>query len=262
VIRRIFTAYTAEVAKAMRRRWSIMGILLVAVAAVACAFIRPAGNGAGAYEYIAYTMSTSLNLLGLFMLLTFCSGLVAAELGNGSICMTLVRPLRRHELLAAKLITGMTYAVLLSAAAGGVSWGIAALTGTLTGVSFGGELLFTNLDMAACFAAGAGLALLSHFAVVAYAVCISTCTRSAGAATGAAIGIWLLADLAKHPLRVGALWFSTYLDTPWQVFADRCSGIESAWLPETAYMVAVSIAWGVLFSALAMAVLARRNLQV
>lgn len=262
MIPRIWTAYVAEVAKTMRRRWSLMGVLLVALAAGACAFIRPIHSGAGAYEYIAYAMSTAFNLLGLFLLLTFSSGLVAAELGNGVICTTLVRPIRRHEFVAAKLMAGMSYAILLMAAAGGTGWAIAAVSGALTGVSFGGEVLFTNLDMTASFATGAALALLPQFAVVAYAVLISTCTRSPGAATGAAIGLWLLADLAKHPLHISTFWFSTYLDTPWQVFADRCSGLDAAWLPDAAFMAAVSLAWGVLFSAIAMAVLARRNLQV
>lgn len=262
MIGRIGNAYRVELAKAFRRKSTYIGLGLVLAAVLLLAAARPiVRDNTGDYDFIAYATPVALNLTGLFILVAYCAGLVSSELGRGSICLMLVRPLLRHEYVAAKLLVGMTYATLLTLTVGGAAWVCVFVFGDLSGVAYGGEALYTNLDMTAAYLAGGALALLPQFAAVAYAVMVSTLTRSTGTAIGAALGVWLLTDLVKYPLRISGFLFSSYMETPWQVFSGRCSGLDPSWWPEAAWTGATSAAFFVVFAAGAAAALARRDLR-
>lgn len=262
MIGRILTAYRAELRKAFRKKFGLVSLLLMMPAVAAACLVHPlTADGSGDYIFISYATSIALNLLGLFLMITFCAAIISAEVSRGSVCLSLVRPLRRHEYIAAKILLGVSYSAAMIVVAGGMAWAIAFMCGDLTGVSYGGEVLFTNSEMAACFISGAALAALPWFAVVSFAVMISTAVSSTAGAIGAALGIWILADLLKHPLHVSKFWFSTYIETSWQVFSGRCNGLNPSWWPDTGYAIAVSLAWGVIFTLLAMYLMSRKDLQ-
>jgi hypothetical protein len=260
--RRIFTAYLAECLKALRWKYTFLGPVLV-VAAVACApLMHPlAHDGRQDYAFIAYATPMALNLLGLVLLLTYCAGLVSGEMASGVLRFVCVRPILRHELLLAKLLLGLTYAATLMVLVAATSWAVAALFGNVSGVEYGGEVLFTGSQMAVSYVGGMALSLAPLGAAVAYALFISTLTRSSGAAIGAALGLWLFADAVKYPLGIAPLLFSTYIEMPWQVFTSRCSGVEAAWTPAAYYGLATSLISAALFVGAAITVFDRRNLQ-
>jgi len=262
MIARVLNAYMVELSKASRQALTYIGPVLVVLAVLCMPLVRRvARDGTSDYAFIAYATPMALNLLGLLVLLAYCASQVAAELGSGTIRMVLVRPLRRHEFLLAKLLLGMTYAVLLTFSAAATSWATVLAFGDLGGVSYGGEVIYTSGAMLTTYLVAAGLSLLPLFAAVAYATMISTFTRSTGAAVGAAVGIWLLVDIVKYPLRIAPLVFSTYIEAPWQVFANRCGGFEASWSPDALYGAATSAAWSTVLVSLAMLALARRNLN-
>lgn len=262
MIGRIWTAYRIEVAKALRRKFTLVGPLLLAFAVAALPLAREvARDGVADYAFVAYATPLVLDLLGLLLLLSYCATLVASDLARGTVCYMLVRPLRRHEYIAAKILLAVSYAALLEVTVVAASWAVVAVLGDLTGVTFGGEVVHTNLDMVSTYAVGAVLALAPLCAAAAFAVTVSSLTTSTGAAVGCAIGLWLLMDLAKYPLRVAPYLFSSYLEMPWQAFADQCDGLTRPWFPDTAYALASSAIAFALFTAVAMAALRARNLR-
>jgi ABC-type transport system involved in multi-copper enzyme maturation permease subunit len=262
MIGRILIAYRAEVRKALRKKFGIISLFLVILTAAGTCLLRPVvHDGAGDYAFIAYSTSVALNLLGLFLMLTFCASSVSSEVSRGSVCLSLVRPVRRYEYIAAKVLLGLSYAAAMIAGVAGVSWAIAFAFGDLSGVSYGGEVLYTNSDMAISFMIGGLLAVLPYFAVVSFAVMISTGIGSTAGSIGAALGTWIVADLLKYPLHIGKFWFSTYIETPWQMFSGRCNGLDPSWWPDTGYAIGVSLAWGTIFTLLAMYFMSKRDLK-
>ena len=259
---RIWRVYCFEVQKAARRKFTYLGLILVVLAVASALLVRHVvRDGESDYAFIAYATPIALNLLGLLLLVTYCSGLVSAELGSGSICLVLVRPVRRHEFLIAKMLLGVTYAAMLTATVTAATWGIALAFGDLTGVVYGGETVFTGADVFVAYLLGALLVMIPQAAVVAYAVMMSTLVRSTGAAIGGAVGLLLAVDIIKHPLRISPFIFSTYLESPWRVFTSYCDGLDASWFPDTAYLLLTSIASIVVFMAVAIFSLSRRDLR-
>jgi ABC-type transport system involved in multi-copper enzyme maturation permease subunit len=237
-------------------------LLLVAIAAISTLLMRPVvRDGESDYAFIAYATPIALNLLGLLLLLTYCAGLVSSELGSGSICLALVRPIRRHEFLIAKMLLGVTYALLLTVAVAAVTWGIAFAFGDLIGVVYGGETVFTGSDVITAYLLGMVLVIVPQAAVVAYAVMMSTLVRSTGGAVGGAVGVLIAVDIIKHPLHIAPFIFTTYLESPWQVFVSRCDGLQASWFPATAYLLATSLISIAVFLAAAIISLSRRDLR-
>jgi len=262
MIRRIWTAYSVEMAKALGRRTTYIGPVLVALAVFSPLLADPiAKDGVSDYSFIACATGVAQNLLGLLLVLTFSAGLISSELASGTIRLTLVRPVRRAEYYVAKLLLGMTYAAALGLVVAVVAWGTAFSLGELRGITSGGEIVFTGTRMALTYAAGLVLSLLPQFAAVSFALMISSLTRSTGAAIGVTIGLWLLVDIVKSPLGIAAYLFSSYMQTPWAVFAYQCDNIPSSWSPGAYYCVGTSLAAMAVFITVGIAALHRRDLQ-
>ena len=262
MIARVLNAYLVECLKAIRAKSTYLGPVLVVLLSILAPLIHPiTGDTGSAYAFIAFSTPMVLNLLGLLLTLTFCAGLVSSELGSGTIRLVLVRPLLRHEFLFAKLLLGMTYAAALTALVGLSTWTVAAMQGQLAGVVFGGEVLHTSAGMATDYVLGALAGLAPQFAAVAFALMVSTLARSTGAAVGAAVGIWIVCDTLKYPLHIAPFLFSTYMESPWQVFTAHCEGLEASWAPAIYHCLATSLGAVVLFVAIAVVAFHRRNIQ-
>jgi len=259
---RLWNAYTVELTKALHRKFSYVGPALVMLTALCMPRVRPmAHDEVSDYSSIAYVTPMALNLLGFMLLLMYCAALVSSEIGSGSICLSLLRPLRRHEFILAKILLGMTYAVALTASVTATAWVVAWALGDLRGVAYGGEIVYTGGEMFTAYVFGALLTLLPQWAAVAYAVMISSFTRSTGAAIGGAVGVWLMADVVKHPLHAAPFIFSSYLEIPWKVFINRCDGLAADWFPDTAYLIAACVGSILVFAAVTMIALSRRDLH-
>lgn len=259
---RVYAAYQVELAKAIRMRSTYLGFLLVALAVLCAPLVyRFERDGASDYAFLALVTPATLNLLGVILLMAYCAGTVSSELGGGTIRLVLVRPIRRHEFLLAKLLLGMTYAVALAVLVAVLAWGMVFALGDLVGVSYGDELLFTGSQVFRAYLLGALLALFPLFAAVSYALMISTFTRSTAAAITAAIGIWIVVDAVKYPLGIAPYLFTTYFEMPWEPFRSIVdNAMEPQWLPEAWYCLGVSLATMAVFTAIAVIVFRRRNL--
>ena len=262
MIERLWRVYLFELAKAVRLKSTYAGPLLVLATVLLTPLHHPiARDGASDYAFVAAATQSALNIVGVYMLLIYSSTLIASEISRGAIRTVLVRPILRRDFYAAKLLLGMTYALLLTVIAAGTSWAMAALFGDLGGVSFGGEVIYSSGSVAGAFLGVLALGLLAQFAAAAYGLLISVVAGSGAAAVGGAVGIWLVLNLVKHPLGVSSLMFSTYIEAPWSVFAERAVALDAAWTPLAYYAVGVSLISFIVFAAAGMALFSRRNLN-
>jgi ABC-type transport system involved in multi-copper enzyme maturation permease subunit len=262
MIERIWTTYCFEIKKSLHRKFTFLGPILIIIAVSSALFARQVFlTGESAYSFIAYATPIALNLLGLLLLLVYCASLVSSELGSGSVCMVLVRPILRHEYILAKLLLGMTYALILTLTTAAMTWGIAMYIGGVHGVSYGGEVIFTDTDMLKSYLYGALLVMAPQTAVAAYAIMISSLVRSTGAAVGGAVGIMFAIDIVKYPLQLTPYVFTTYIEAPWRVFLANCEGLDAAWFPETGWILAISAISTIVFMSIAIYALSRRDLR-
>lgn len=260
--RRVWNAYRGEIYKARRRKFTYLGPILVTLAVIGTAAARISMESeSNPYEFLAFATPMALNLLGLLVLLMYCGTLMATELGNGSVRAVITRPVRRHELIFAKILLAMTYAALLTVCTVGTALIATRWMAPMDGIELAGEPIYSAGEMAAAYALGCLAVLVPQFAAGAYAILISTLTRSAGAAVGSVVGLWFLLDFLKIVLGVERYVFSTYYETPWRVFVGRCNGLNHKWFPELGYCLASSTLYFVLFTALAIFIFVRKDLR-
>jgi len=260
VIWRILSAYVAEIIKYARLFFPYFGPALVIISVVATLLVHPiAVDGVSDLAFVGAAVPPALNIVGFLMLIIYAAGLVAGETESGTIRTVLVRPLRRWELLTAKLLNAMTYALLLNITGVATAWAVATFFGETSGIDFGGELMYTSQEMNLALALAALLNLVPHLTAAAYAIMISTLARRTATAIGAAVGGWLIVDYTKHMFRFDEFIFSSYLDQSWMVYSDRCKGLATPFMPEALYGLVVCAGWFVLFTGIAFAVIRRRN---
>ncbi len=262
MIRRILIAFSVEFANAIRLNSTYIGPLVVVLVILAASFVHPIANDDESdYAFIAYSVPMALNLVGVIMLMLYCSTLISADLGSGTIRTILVRPLRRRDYFFSKLLMGFTYTLVLITLAALTAWLLAFILGNLTGIHFGDEIIYTDSDMRTGFLLALLLSLMPLFTTVTYALMISTFTRSNVAAVSTSIGLWIVVDFLKQPLRIQTFFFSTYLESAWEMFADRCDALDTDWQPIAQQSALVCFSSAFLFIIISLIVLSRRNLS-
>jgi ABC-type transport system involved in multi-copper enzyme maturation permease subunit len=264
MVGRVWVAYQVEVSKALRQRITYLGPLLVLSVVLLAPLIHPLRqDGISDYDFIAFATPLALNLLGLILLLVFAAMQVSSELGSGVVRTVLVRPILRHDYLIGKLLIGMTYAVALSLTAAAGAWLLVLAFGDFAGVAYGGEIIYTDREMRHAYLLGLGLNLLPQWAAVSFATMLSVLTRNTGAAIAGVLGVWLAADILKHPLRLAPYLVSTYTELSWSVFQERCDALATSWFPPMYIgLLATSFITFAICAPVALVVLARKNLSV
>ncbi len=246
MIGRILAAYSVEFANAIRLRSTYLGPAMVGLTIVLLTFQYPIArdaNSSSDYSFIAVAMPAALDLVGVFMLLFYCSTLISIDMGSGMIRLVLVRPLRRREYLAAKVLMGWTYALILIAVAAVLSTFLAFMFGELTGIYYGDTVVYTGAEMRRSLVLAIALNILPLFATVSFALLMSTLSRSRTVALAAVFIVWVALDLVKQPLGAELYFFTTHLEHSWEVFSDRCNALPAEWNPEAAWAAAVSGTW-------------------
>ena len=109
MISRILSAYSIELAKAIRLRSTFLGPITIIIIILLTPFAYPLQKDTDSdYDFLAYVLPLAINVFGHFMVLIYSATLISTELSGGSIRMILTRPLRRREYLIAKLLHGLT----------------------------------------------------------------------------------------------------------------------------------------------------------
>ena len=261
MIARILNAFRIELAKAIRLRTTFLGPITIIIIILLTPFAYPLQQDSDSdYDFLAYVLPLSINVFGHFMVLIYSATLISTELSSGSIRMILTRPLRRREYLIAKLLHGLAYTLALNGIALLTAIGLVQLLGNLSGIYFGDELIYTDTEMIRTLFVTMLLTFLPQCASVSFALFMSTATKNPAAAVGGTVGFWIALETLKHPLDAQRYLFSTYAESPWTVFNDRCNGFESSFLPEAWWGIGISLAYIVVFGALTLYIMGRRNL--
>ncbi|MBI2423388.1 MAG: ABC transporter permease subunit [Candidatus Hydrogenedentes bacterium] len=261
MLRRILITYGVELQRSLGSRQYLAGLLLIATALAAAPFVHPIESpGAGAYPYIAYVTPLVLNFLGFVLIQIFAAAQISGDMSTGAIRLMLVRPIRRAEYYLAKFGLCLTYVLLLTGITAAGTWGCAAVWGTLHGVHYGGQLVASHHELAMTYLWAFLLGILPQCAGLCVALFFSALMRSSTAAAAFTLGTWIVLDIIKYPLGIEKLVYSSYLEAPWQVFAERVDAMEGAWTPMAYYCAGTSAATMLVFALAAMAVLQRRNL--
>lgn len=221
---------------------------------------------ASGWTALAGSVNTTRIFLTLAVLILAGSA-VAEERAQGTLRALMVRPLRRFELLAAKVLTLWSYgAALLIAAVVAAGLGAELSQGLYDVVDpdYPDRLVHAFGDMCAYVYLAIGLSLAPLLALTAMGVMISTLFDHPGYATGVAVAAFFVLTAAAE-LSDAAKWglYVTYLKQPFVIvedFANQYSGttrkIAPARLLEAA---AIPLAWAGACFGLTSLVLARRD---
>jgi len=262
MMQRIWTLYTVELMKALRLKSTYIGPMLMVVIVLASAFLHGIErDGVSDYDFIGAATPAALDIFGPLLVLIYAAALMSSELSSGTIRMVLIRPVLRLEFLSAKLLLGMTYAAVLAVLAAVTSWGAALALGELSGVSYGGEIVYTNGEMGATYVLAMLAALLPLWAAAAFALMLSSLTRNSSAAISSAIGIGFAIEMLKYPLGIAPFFFSTYIGAPWSVFHDKCDALDAGWFPWLGYSLVTSGVSMAVFVSVAAVAIRRRDLH-
>jgi Cu-processing system permease protein len=175
----IWTIARKEIRDSLRNRWFVMYTVAFGVLATALSSLSLAGTETFGYAGYGRTAAGLINLILLIvplMGLTAGAGAVAGERESRTLAYLLAQPVTRFEVLAGKYL-GLSIALLSALALG-----------------FGASALVASRQQidASDFALLVMLSGVLALAMLSIGILISTLTRRAGAALGAAIVLWLL----------------------------------------------------------------------
>jgi Cu-processing system permease protein len=186
----LWTIAQAELREALRNKW--LWLYAVGFAGLALA-LSQAGLSAAGYAGLGGFGRTAASLINALLLfvpligLSVGAGSLAADRERGTLLFLLAQPVSRGEIFAGKAL-GAALAVMTALALG---FGLAGLAGLGLGMSGGGE---TTIYLALV-----AYTLLLALVALGLGFIISSLTRKAAAASGAALILWLglvfLADL-------------------------------------------------------------------
>lgn len=261
MISRIWIAFRIELKKVLKQRFIYISGAFVLLASLSTLGISAVHKDQSSdYDYVVRATSLTMNWLIPLMTIIFGALSLSAEYTSGALRFMLVRPLRRVEYLYAKILVTVFYAVTLTALAVTAAWVVIVLKGDLAGVYYGGEVLFTNMEIVRDYALGCLTYLLPLSAAATYAVFLSTVVRNTGTAVGSAIGLWVVFDALKYPLRLEQFMFTSYTEFPWRVFVQHCQGIDSYWRPGIFYCVGSCLAAVLVFLTAASLIFRRQDI--
>ena len=183
MIRRILALASTEFTMSLRNRWVLIAIILMAVFSLVLTFAGSAPTGALGVDLLTVAVASmttlSVYLLPLLALLLAFDG-IAGEIERGGLALLLTYPVSRAEVLLGKFTAHLLTLTLAVAIGFGLAGSLAWATGGASAESASG-----------LFRLGWSSVLLgATFLAVGYAT--SAMARSAGAAAGLAIGIWLV----------------------------------------------------------------------
>lgn len=245
---RLWLLYRIELSKLLARRLPLLALLAVValtllapalgrVASTAASLVQQGGAGGGeswenGWTVLAGAVQTARPLLVL-VLLVLAGSSVSEEVSLGTLKSILARPVRRVELLLAKLLATWSFGlavllvVVLFAALGGELSPHMGLY-DVADPNFPARVKFTHGQMASYLWLSVFLTALPLLSLTALGLLASVWFDHPGYATGLAImGLFLLSALGG--LGGGGDWlFVTYLSWPFETFRDLAHQISGA----------------------------------
>ncbi|MEJ1156727.1 ABC transporter permease [Prosthecomicrobium sp. N25] len=193
---RIAALAASELRLGVRNRWVVLSVLILALFALALAFLGGGASTATRVDRLTLT-TASLATLSVYLVpliaLLLSYDTLAGEIERGTLALVLATPAARTEVLLAKFV-GHVAVITLAIVAG---YGVAALAVIRAdGWDPGGAVHFARLI---------GTAVLLGAAFVALGMLVSALVRQTGTAAAIAVGAWLVVVVLYDLGLLGAL---------------------------------------------------------
>ena len=269
MLARILRLYSAEMAKVWRTKFPWLGLAASALMALVARQSVTEGGNPGEMTAAVY-FTTSMNVAATVIVpvfsVIFGAMLVSSETTRGTIRTLLVRPITRADFLTAKLLTGLTYVVLLLLANVTAALPIAAGYPLRTAFDAGVPIP-DAVEQVRLFAVAIGLSLLPQVATMCFGFFVSVFSANVATSVGVAAGMWLTLQPVKEFVRFGrfdlADWlFLNYYDAAMKVANDKAGGMYALFTQQNVTMLAsTSVVAIVVFVVASYASFIRRDLN-
>jgi ABC-2 type transport system permease protein len=229
-----------EVAKAARRKLSWFGIFMVGLLCVIVYFIGGQlsnAETANAWGYVGFSMQMVFTDIGPIFIITFAAKIVADETGTGTIRAALAAPVHRWELYLAKVVTGLLYMIIISAAALLFSVALSQIHYRFDAVGDSAGVVYGRSQVMQQFWLSYALSWIPLSALVMYGLLISTVIRNPGAAVTVGISTLFIVEFTKHLVGLDPYIFTRYITYSWLNFLQIAQGMDCQWRPEVWKMI-------------------------
>lgn len=253
-----------EISKASRTKLPYFGIIgAVIVCVLAFAVTKEVGTGqtVNGWGYVTLSMQFVFSDIGLIFVAVFSAMLIAEETSSGTARTLLSSPVLRWELYLAKVLMGLLYAMIISIASLIASICLGSLRYQFGDIADSAGLIYGKNEVLANFLVAFFLSWLPLASTVLYGILVSTIIRRSGQAVAVAIGTIYLIDFTKHFIGIDSYVFTRYLGFSWGIFHQVAQGVDYQWLPTAWKMIAVSLIYCLVTSALGLAIFTKRDLN-
>lgn len=246
MITRILILFSIEIAKLARQKVNYLYLLAAAFGPVifqwGLTLTARTDQGRG-FANVASSIQASLGMLGVLLAVVFSASLVTHEKTTGTIRAILVLPLKRAELVVAKLFVAFAFSGLLLAVTTVASVAAGMLFFDYGPVCEGNTAIYGEAMLWRALFLGAALSILPLMAASSYGLLFSCWMANTGAALGSAVTIFVLLDMLKARLGIAPVVFTTYVGSPMGVVADIADGFDFAWSSCLRRVVPVCAGW-------------------
>lgn len=222
-------------------------------------FFPEKGQPGAGYSFVLISTQTTLNFLGVILVLIFSSLQVTSESSAGTLQMVLVCPVKRTHFYVSKLLTGWVFSVLLLAVMTGTALFVSGLSFGYGDFTEGGIILFRKsrifIDMAFCY----GLVLVPLLAYCSFGLLVSVLAKNTGTSIGISVGGVLFLDLARERLGLSPYLFQSYIEKPFELVQSITEGFAVVWKPEIYRILGISLIWALCCAAIGLLVFKRKD---
>jgi ABC-type transport system involved in multi-copper enzyme maturation permease subunit len=253
-----------EVAKAIRRKLPYFGLFCIGLLSVVIHAMAGQLNSAAntnAWSYVVFSMQLLFSDIGPVFIIVFSAMLLAEETAGGTIRAVLAAPVYRWELYVVKAVTGLLYALVLSAVALLCSAMLAKVHYHFDAVGDSFGIVYSRGKVMQHFLLGYALSWVPLGALVMCGLFISTVIRGPGAAVAVGIGSLFVIDFTKHMVGLDPYFFTRYIEYSWLVLQQVAQGMDCRWQPEVWKMLGLSGAYGVVTFGAGLIVFVRQDLN-
>ncbi len=250
-----------EFSKYSRQKFPYLGMIAVML----LAFFWPKGvqqiagprGETNAFDIILKGLISAVTSVIPFFGVIFGSILVAGETAGGTYRNILTRPIRRGTFLTAKIVFAFGYVLLLVLLFLAVIVPLAHSQLQLGPIVDDGTVIYPLPRILGVSLWALLLSLIPLFAIVSYAVFVSTAAKSLTTALGLGVGLVIAIEPVKYLIRWGE-WelsdyvFTSYRDTALKIADQAACGFDYQWLPGGWW--ASELGWGLTLALVSMAI--------
>jgi ABC-type transport system involved in multi-copper enzyme maturation permease subunit len=253
-----------EIAKATRTKLPYFGFIVISILCILIFIVTGSvmdGETLNAWGYTCLSMQLVFTDIGLICIAVFASMLIAEETGFGTARAVLSSPVLRWEFYAAKVLTGLIYAVAMSIVSLIISACLGSWNYEFGAVADSMGLIYSNKEVLVNFLMAFFLSWIPLAALVMYGIFVSTIVKKSGQAVAVTIGTIYLIDFTKHIVGIDSYIFTRYIGFSWRVFNQVSQGVDYQWTPQVWQMIAMSLVYCFVMFAAGLVVFSRRDLN-